>query len=70
MLTKADLTKLKEIFVTRDEFKEELYTRLDAVMGELKAIREEIAASLYRQREHSDQLENHEMRLTKLESVT
>lgn len=61
---------MEELHTTRDEFKEELYSRFDAIMGELKAIREEIAASLYRQREHSDQLENHEARLTKLESVT
>lgn len=63
MLTNKDIEKLKGVFVTRDE----MFTRLDEVMGELKAIREEIGAMFYRQREHSDQLDNHENRLSNLE---
>lgn len=81
MLTKNDLSKLTDIFVTRTEFCEEIaslkselrndfMTRFDEVMGELKAIREELAVSLYRQREHTDQLEELDRRVTKLEHAT
>lgn len=49
--------------VTRDE----MLTHFDAVMGELKAIRENTEAMQYRQSEHSDQLGNHETRIQKLE---
>lgn len=75
MLTKTDINQLKTIFVTKGEFKEEIkllreefITRFDAVMFELKAMREEMSAMLYRQREHSNQLENHEERLAEVET--
>jgi hypothetical protein len=59
------LEEFKQVFVTKDEF----ITRFDAVMYELKAIREDIAAVLYRNTIHSDTLENHEERLVSLEST-
>jgi hypothetical protein len=55
-------------FVTLDEFKDEMSTKFDAVISEIKAMREDMAAMLYRQREHSDQLDNHEVRLGKLKT--
>jgi hypothetical protein len=61
--SKDDLVGLKEVLVG------EMIARFDAVMSELKLIREELAAMTYRQHGHSDQLENHEKRLTKLESA-
>jgi hypothetical protein len=76
MLTKKDIhflrTEFKQelladcqhIFAT----KEEMITRFDAVMHELQGIREDMAALIYRNREHSDSLEDHEQRLVKLES--
>lgn len=70
MLTKKDVAHLQTIFATKNELvevKEEMITRFDAVMFELKAIREDMAAMLYRQREHSDQLEEYENRLSILE---
>ncbi len=56
---RAELEKLKLIFVTRDEF----LTHMDEMMGVLKAIQEDLAASLYRSQEHTEILENHEQRL-------
>lgn len=53
MLTKTDMLKLEAKFVTKDEF----ITRFDAVMFELKAIREELTIIAYRQGDHSDRLE-------------
>lgn len=91
MITKKDrqslLEDFRQVFVTKDEFKAELFelktemlntfatkaemlAGFEAVMGELKAIREELAALSFRSREHSDQLENHENRLTALETST
>lgn len=72
MLTKKDIhflktefvEHLKQVFVTKEEF----ITRFDAVMYELQAIREEMAAITYRSREHSDQLDDHEKRLIQLET--
>lgn len=64
MLTQQDIIKLKNIFVTKDEF----LTRFDALMFELKAIREELAIVVYRQVDHTDQLEHHEQRISTLEN--
>jgi hypothetical protein len=50
------------------EFRNDMLTSFSEVMGELKAMREEHAVAMFRQREHSDQLENHEGRLIKVES--
>lgn len=64
MLTDQDIVKLKRIFVTKEEFKKELHdirsdflARFDALMFELKAIREEITVFAYRQRDHEDRIE-------------
>jgi len=49
--------------------KDDFYGKMDEVMGELKAIREEITIVGGRQSENSDQLEDHEERIAKLEKV-
>ncbi len=68
-----DLNEKIEGLATHTEvakFKDEVLTALDGVMGELKAIREEQTFSSSKLSEHSDCLESHETRLTKLESPT
>lgn len=95
MLSKKDLSILKDTFVTKKEFgafknevredfirlrqrinedvkeelknyltKDDFYTRFDILMGELKSMREEIAAMFYRQQEHTTQLEEQQVLLT------
>jgi hypothetical protein len=52
MITNQDITKLSQYFVTIenfDAFKQETYTRFDAVMAELKAMREEMTILTYQQ---------------------
>ncbi len=66
MLTKPDIIKLKEIFVTKDEFRE-LKSMLHEVIFELKDMREEFISITYRNREHSDKIESHETRIVTLE---
>lgn len=70
MLTKQDLNQIQKLI--KDEIKylpskDEFYDKMDEVMGELKSIREELILITGRQAEHSDQLDNHEERITKLE---
>jgi hypothetical protein len=74
MLTKKDIQILKEVFVTRVEFKEEIanlraalkndiITFKDAIVGEIQSMREEIAIVIgYR-----DKIEDHEDRIERLE---
>lgn len=78
MLTNQDLSKLQRIFATKQDLAkleskfnskhEQIITMLDSVMGELKAMREESSLTTNRQSAHSDQLENHEGRITHIES--
>lgn len=51
----------------KDELKTEILGAIADVMGELKAIREEQTVGSYQLSNHSDQLDNHEARLVKLE---
>ena len=77
MLTNSDITKLKHIFVTKDEFQDhfdvlegkfnQVMKMLDSVMGELKAIREEQTIMFHTLVDHSDKIENYESRLVYLE---
>lgn len=94
MLTKSDILKLKEIFVTKEEFRElksdviqlrndvsklkndakqlqsdvsQLKSMLHEVIFELRDMREEFIAITYRNRDHSDKIESHEIRITTLE---
>ena len=74
MLTQKDFDQIGEIIDGRLDgklkglpTKDEFYGKMDEVMGELKAIREEQTLITHRVSEHSDLLENHESRLRKLE---
>ena len=72
-IIKVEFLDMKDEFgEIRGEFvdvKDILATLRSDIMGELKAIREEQTIGGYRQAEHTDQLEKHEERLTKLEAV-
>ena len=81
MITQKDKQEIKTIF--KEEFdeqyekrfkflptKEEFFTAMDEVMGELKGIREEQELITHRVSQHTDQLEDHETRITKLQSPT
>lgn len=82
MLTKRDLTKIETIIDSKLEekleekfteklkylpTKDELYEKLDALMGEVKTVREEQTLISKQLSRHSDELENHEDRITELE---
>jgi len=70
MLSQQDKQYIEDKFLTRDEFhsfKDEILTRFDKIMFELKAIREEQIVGSYRRIENFDLLENHESRITILE---
>lgn len=81
MLTQKDIDLIEEIIEGKLEekfneklkglpSKDEFYETTDKILGELKAIREEITTVTHRTSEHSDTLENHEGRIKKLERVT
>jgi predicted nuclease with TOPRIM domain len=70
MLTKADKQFLFATFVTKEDLsnhsqkltntfatKDDMFTRLDEIVGELRALREEITILVYRQADHSDRIE-------------
>ena len=62
--------RMEEKFVTKDDFNRKMnqvFENFDIIIGELKAIREELAAALYRQIEHTNQLEDYGHRLVILE---
>lgn len=83
MLTQSDLQNIdttisKKIrhLVTNDELKEaishlpskdEFYTKMDEVMGELKAIREEQILISGKVSDHTDELEDHDERIKRME---
>lgn len=78
MLTKKDLSLIESIIEEKLEeklneklkflpTKDEFYEKMDEVMGKLKAIREEHEVLGGKSSEHSDQLEDHEKRILKLE---
>jgi len=61
MLTKIDINKLKEIFVTKDEFKDlknDIVTSKDEILHEIIKLRDDITVIIgYR-----DMIEDHEQR--------
>lgn len=74
MLTQKDLHEIELLIEEKLEekikhlpTKDELYEKLDGLMGELKAMREATELITGRVSVHSDQLENHEGRISKLE---
>jgi hypothetical protein len=65
MITDVDMKKLEKVFATKQELfelKDDLVTRLDAIMGELQAMREEMTVFAYRQSDHSDRIEKLELK--------
>lgn len=50
-------------------FKDQIVTLIDKVMGELETIRNELTLINGRVSQDTDQLENHEIRITKLEQT-
>ncbi len=80
MLSSLDIKKLQEVFATKTELielearleskfvtKDEFLKGFDALMFELKAIREDLAVTTYRNSEISKKLENHEDRIISVE---
>ncbi len=74
MLTQNDIKEIKTI--VREELdektkllptKDQFFSKMDEVMGELKAIREEHAIAGNTISEHTDQLEDHDRRIAHLE---
>lgn len=74
-LTQTDITKLTQVFATKQDleryltvdefrqFKDDVFTGLDKVMGELKKIREEQIFM------HNKVYQDHEKRITRLEQT-
>lgn len=70
MLTRTDIAKLEEKFVTKEEFhqfKKEIFDALislkDAILHEIKGLREEVAIVTG----YKDQIEDHEVRIETIE---
>ena len=77
MATNKKITSVRQI--VREEIqesirhlptKDQFYTKMDEVMGELKAIREEQTLTTGRVSQHSDDIEEHDVRISKLEKHT
>lgn len=64
---REELLKLDGKFRT---YRDEILNRLDSVMGELQNIREDNSIGTYRTRELREEVDNHEQRIKKLETVT
>jgi predicted nuclease with TOPRIM domain len=74
MLTQADINKIEKLIDEKlDEklkflpTKDEFFSKMDEVMGELKSMREEMVLASGRLSEQSDQIEDHESRIKTLE---
>ncbi len=73
--TKGDIKKLEQatqvmlerLLEKMQEYRSENMTRLDEVMGELQAMREDSEIGTYQIRNLTETTENHEARITKLE---
>ena len=57
MITQSDIKKLEEVFVTKEDMNEKVISKLDTIIGELQAMREEMTMFGYRQANHSDRIE-------------
>jgi predicted nuclease with TOPRIM domain len=74
MLTQNDIKVIEEIVEEKIgektkllPTKQEFFSKMDEVMGELKAIREEHVLMSGKVADNTDQLEDHDKRLTKIE---
>ena len=75
MLTQADLNEVRSIVQEEvksqlTDFRSDMITHLDAILKVTTDTQQELAAANHKVIEHSDQLENHEERLTDIESLT
>lgn len=77
MLTQPDLKHIEKLFDQKFEekakflpSKDDFFTRMDQIMGELQAIREELVLLNGRTSEHTDTLEDHDLRIEKLEKAS
>ena len=62
MITTPDVNKLARVFVTKQE-NSEVISRLDIIIGELQAMREEQTVFAHRQAIHSEQVERLELKI-------
>lgn len=72
MLTQKDLDEIQQLIKEEIKFlptKDEFYTKMDEVMGELKTIREQQDVITGKNSEITETLEDHESRITKLEQT-
>lgn len=68
--TKDDIEDFKEEFNSKiTEFKSEILDSVDAVMGEIKAVRENQEAHNFSHERIDDDLDDHETRIGKLEKT-
>lgn len=63
MLTNRDISKLEEKFVTKEEF----LRGFDAVMYELRSLREKITVMFYRQSENTNNIQINSKKIEALE---
>ena len=61
-------SKIKQLDNQNREYRDEILTKLDGIMGELQTMREENTIGMYQMREVKEELDDHEKRISKLES--
>ncbi|OGC04070.1 hypothetical protein A2276_05580 [candidate division WOR-1 bacterium RIFOXYA12_FULL_43_27] len=78
-LTKKDFEKLSEVFATKEDLKgfatkeemnarfDQVNTTLDWLVGAFRNFKDELTVRYGQVRQHNDQLEDHEMRIKKIE---
>lgn len=70
---RTELLRLEEKMENTDEnakqYRDQILTKLDGVMGELQTMREESAAGGFQIYELGEQVDNHEKRLARLEKT-
>lgn len=70
LVTKGFLeVKLQEVDDNARKYRDEILTKLDGVMGELKTMREETTIGAHQVFELREQVDSHEERITHLEEL-
>lgn len=73
MLTQKNLDQIEKIVDEKTKHlptKDEFYEKMDEVVGEVRAMREEQTLIGQKLLDHSDQLESHEERISRLEKAS
>ncbi|OGH23138.1 MAG: hypothetical protein A3F31_04060 [Candidatus Levybacteria bacterium RIFCSPHIGHO2_12_FULL_38_12] len=69
---RVELLRLEERIENSDEnaieYRDQILTKLDKVMGELQTMREENTVGAYQIRELREKVDGHELRITRLEN--